>query len=164
VTRSRLSRAYGPPRTLAVTLLVASMTSACLYGADFDYPEPPAVPSGVRVLLSETARDNDNPMRGRVQIVATGRTALGAVLDDYRRAYPPGQGWVEVSGDHDVRQRLCLVHRSDGAATDVLEVFDYSGERLTPRRDRYLVVASRFQAGGGEQCGASLVFVPGGWT
>ena len=142
--------------------VAACAFSACspFYGADFDYPADPPVPDGVYVLASDTAEDDDDPLRSRQRVIDLDGQSLPAVIDFYGRTYPSSDGWEEVQVD-DTRQPVCLVNRPNDRFTEVVEMFPYTGRRVEQQPDRYLVTVSRYRSVGNTPCAGVWAWLPG---
>lgn len=142
VSRSRTRSRDGA--VTAATAVLAALLSGCVgsgYGASFDYPSPPPVPTGTSVVVEDTGADDDDPIRSRVLVLDTQTIADGELKDSYRDAYPRSDGWAPAQRPHGAD--LCLVNRTDDEFTQVLEVYPYAGSQVAGKPERRLVVLSR---------------------
>jgi hypothetical protein len=131
--------------------------SETLYGADFDYPEVAPVPAGVEVLASDKGWDDDDPLRSRQQILELGDMTQAELIEFYQAAYPASEGWTEAKADDP--EQLCLVNKENSGYTEVVEVYEYEGERVRPSPTRRLVTASRIERPDAEVCGSALAWI-----
>lgn len=139
--------------------LAGASLAACqpLYGAGFDFPDAAPVPAGATVVATDTASDDDDPLRSRQQVLDLGTTTTqDELLAFYRDAYPVSEGWREV--ERSGPDQLCLVDDEDPDRTDVVEVVAWTGTRVPSAPTLRLVSVSRFERPDPDVCGLSLAW------
>lgn len=124
-------------------------------GVGFGYPEAAPVPAGAAVVATSEAWDNDDPVRGRVQVVQVPDSSWAAVQGAYESAYPASSGWQQRKSAY---PQLCLVNTTDKNYDEVVDVAAYEGTRVKQDPRRYLVMVTRVERGMGE-CGAAWCWV-----
>lgn len=148
---------------LALILLVGCGPTFADYGANFNYPSGPAVPVGATTLVSDKGWDDDFPIRLRVKVLDLGKSSMASLVDFYRKAYPSADGSAQLKVDRR-NQELCLVRHTDKGYTEFVEVFRYTGVRVTPAPSRYLVSVSRLKnlerGGDARSCTMALGWIP----
>jgi hypothetical protein len=143
--------------------LVVLVGCAPIYGANFDFPDQPAIPGTANVLSVDKGSDDDDPMRARVKVIDIGNSPTGALLNFYRATYGSADGWTQltVDGRH---EELCLVRHASKHYSEFVEVFPFRGSRVTAKRGRHLVLSSRLQslAPGADDnsCGLATAWIP----
>ena len=143
VTRRR------PLRTLALIACAFGLTAlaACdlRFGASFDYPNQPPLPSGSTVIAKAKGWDDDDPMRGREVVIDIGTARPAEVVEFYRERFPPTEGWLQGAPDPDVGggHLLCLVRHSDKEFDEYVEIYPYHRGFKSAGPHRYLTSISR---------------------
>ena len=112
--------------------------------ANFNYPAGPAVPVEATTLVSDKGWDDDFPIRLRVKVLDVGKSSMASLLGYYRTTYAPPDNWAELNVDRRY-QELCLVRHTDEGYSELVEVYRYTGARVTSRPNRYLISISRLK-------------------
>ncbi len=80
-----------------------------------------------------------------------------SLIEFYQTAYPASEGWTEGAAvDH---EQLCLVNTEDPGYTEVVEVYQYEGDRVRASQTRRLVTVSRIKNPDPEVCGVALAWI-----
>ncbi|MFE7227049.1 hypothetical protein ACFU7D_19800 [Nocardioides sp. NPDC057577] len=131
--------------------------NAISYGAEFGYPEAAPVPDGVEVVATDKGWDDDDPLRSRQQVLELGDMAQADLIEFYQAAYPASEGWTE--GEASDPEQLCLVNDADPGYTEVVETYQYEGDRVRVSPTRRLVTVSRIKDPDPEVCGVALAWI-----
>jgi len=150
-------------------LLGATLLAACGldldtgdYGADWDYPDEPSVPTGAVIVADGTAWDDDDPIRGREIVVDIGDATKTDLVRFYRDQFPAADDWVEGSPDADLGggHLLCLVKQSPQTYDEYLEIYPHKSPDFEyGSHGRYLIAISRVSARHEvSRCGAAFAW------
>lgn len=132
------------------------VASACSGQSGLRYPTPAPLPPGASVVATSNASDDDDPLRGKIQVVDVGRASWRTVQEHYVAAYPQSSGWRVHKGDH---ERLCLLNTTNAHHDSVLDVAPYEGTRVASTPHRYLVMITHVERGQGN-CNAAWQWAP----